>query len=166
MSPTTNALIDYWKRLPTSPTVERRAAVEELSRRIRAGELDRAAVLPYALADADEHVVYQATLAYVAAGLDARVVSEEALADALEWIRRGLVLNRGAVFAALLSLDDETVTAALAGLRLSLDAGETAVVFRRSASRSCARSRSFLDAWRDLVGSSAIAQPAGVLAAA
>jgi len=165
MSPNTLVLIDYWKRLPTRSVDERRTALERLCSQQRDGGLDHSALLPYALADADENVVHQATLAYVGPRGGSRDTNPAAVEDALEWIRRRLALNRGAVFAALLSLDDEQVTAALAGLRLSLDAHETATVFRRSAPVGCPRAREFLEAWQELAGPPA-GQPAGVLAAA
>ena len=165
MSPNTRVLIEYWKCLPTSSVDQRRAAVEQLCSRAQVGGSDRSVFLPYALADDDEDVVHQATLAYVAPKGAARTISAAAVDDALQWIRRRLALNRGAVFAALLSLDDEQVTAALAGLRLSLDAAEAATVFRRGARTGCLRARKFLEGWQELVGPPPT-QPAGVLAAA
>jgi DNA topoisomerase IA len=96
---------------------------------------------------------------------DSTRIAAEAAEDALEWIRRGLALNRGAVFAALLSLDDEQVTATLAGLRLSLDAHEAATVFRRGAQIGCPRARKFLEGWRELAAPIPTQLP-GVLAAA
>lgn len=165
MSPNTRVLIEYWKHLQTSSVDERRTALERLCSEERGGGFNRSAFLPYALADVDEHVVHQATLAYVAPKGVVRSTSTAAVEDALEWIRRRLALNRGAVFAALLSLDDEQVTAALAGLRLSLDAHEAATVFRRGARTASPRARKFLEGWQELAGLP-LSQPAGVLAAA
>jgi hypothetical protein len=165
MSPKSLVLIDYWKRLPTIPVDERRAALNQLCRHVRTKALDRSAFLPYALADHDEQVVHEATLAYVAQRDEIRGHSAAAVADALEWIRRRLALNRGAVFAALLSLDDEAVTALLAGLQLSLDAADVATVFRRGARSACPRVREFLTAWQELAASPP-PQSVGELAAA
>jgi hypothetical protein len=165
MSPNTRVLIDYWKRLPTRSAQERLTALEQLCSREQGGGLSRTALLPYVLADDDENVVHRATLACVAPGGVMRSIDRAAVADALEWIRRRLALNRGAVFAALLALDDEQVTASLAGLRLSLDAPEAATVFRRGARAGCARTRKFLEGWQELAGSPPT-QPSGVLAAA
>lgn len=165
MSPNTRVLIDYWKRLPTSSVEERRTALEQLCGQVQCGWFDGAALLPYALAEHDENVVHQATLAYVAPEGDGRNISAVALEDALDWIRRSLALNRGAVFAALLSLDDEQVTAALTGLRLSLDAHATATVLRRCAPAGSARVREFLQGWQELAGLPPL-QPAGALVAA
>jgi hypothetical protein len=165
MSPNTPVLIDYWKRLPTTSVEERRTALEQLCGQEPGGDCNRPALLPYALADDDENVVHRATLAYVAPRGVVRNTDKAAVEDALSWIRRRLALNRGAVFAALLSLDDEQVTAALAGLRLSLDAHEAATVFRRGARTGCPRARRFLEGWQELAGPPRT-QPSGVLAAA
>jgi len=148
MSPRTRVLIEYWKRLPAITVEERRAALAQLRTQLSATGFDHAALLPFALADHDEQVVHEATLAYVTTLSGVRCAN--AVADALEWIRRRLALNRGAVFAALLSLDDESVTTGLAGLRLSLDAAEAATVFRRGANSGCPRVREFLESWQEL----------------
>jgi hypothetical protein len=165
MSPNTPVLIDYWKRLPTTSVDERRTALDRLCGQEPGGGFNRPALLPYALADDDETVVHRATLAYVAPRGVVRNIDRAAVDDALEWIRRRLALNRGAVFAALLALDDEDVTAALAGLRLSLDAHEAATVFRRGARTGCPRARDFLEGWQELAGLPRT-QPSGALAAA
>jgi hypothetical protein len=165
MSPNSRVLIDYWKHLPTVSVDQRRAALAQLCSREQPGRIDRSVFLPYALADDDANVVHQATLAYVAHTSGVRSISTSAVEDALQWIRRGLALNRGAVFVALLSLDDEHVTEALARLRLSLDAHEAATVFRRGARLDCPRARAFLGDWRELAALGPT-QPAGVLAAA
>jgi hypothetical protein len=164
MSPNTRVLIDYWKRLPTRSVEERRTSLEQLCGQ-QPGGFNRSALLPYALADDDEQVVHRATLAYVAPRGVVRTIDTAAAEDALEWIRRGLALNRAAVFAALLSLDDEQVTATLAGLRLSLDAHEAATVFRRGSQLGCPRARKFLEGWRELAAPIPTQLP-GVLAAA
>jgi len=165
MSPNTRVLIDYWKRLPTRSVEERRTSLEQLCGQHPGGGFNRSALLAYALADDDEQVVHRATLAYVAPRGAVPTVDTAAAEDALEWIRRGLALNRGAVFAALLSLDDEQVTATLAGLRLSLEAHEAATVFRRGAQIGCPRARKFLEGWRELAAPIPTQLP-GVLAAA
>jgi uncharacterized membrane-anchored protein len=165
MSPKSRVLIDYWKRLPTASVDERRAALGQVCAQVQALDLDRSTILPYALADHDEHVVHEATLAYVSPKSAVLGTSAVAVADALEWIRRRLALNRGAVFAALLSLDDQAVIDRLAGLRLTLDADEAATVFRRGARSRSARVQEFLESWQELAVQPP-AQPAGELAAA
>jgi len=165
MSPNTRVLIDYWKRLPTRSVEERRTSLEQLCGQQPGAGFNRSALLAFALADDDEQVVHRATLAYVAQRGAVRTVDTAAAEHALEWIRRGLALNRGAVFAALLSLDDEQVTETLAGLRLSLDAHESATVFRRGAQIGCPRARKFLEGWRELAAPIPT-QPTGALAAA
>ena len=108
MNSITTALIDYWQRLPARSAASRRRSLEDARRRVDAGERGADALLPYALADHDEDVVFAATSAYV--GILRDVGARNAAAhDAAEWVRRGLAINRGAVFAALLALGDEGV---------------------------------------------------------
>jgi hypothetical protein len=165
MSSITNALIDYWQRLPVLPVEERRKHLEGTRQRVRTGATAVTALLPFALADVDEHIVCTATTAYVQADGLANGGRDTALADALEWIRRGLALNRGAVFAALLALGNEQVNGSLASLRLTLATHEKDAVFRRAAHRHCPRTRDFLRDWRDLLGDGAGGLPCSTGAA-
>jgi hypothetical protein len=151
MSPLTEALIDYWQALPAQSAALRQLRLEEAGARVRDGALGPEALVPFALADADAEVVVQATLRYVGAGYQG-AVREAAVAEALEWIRRGLALNRGAVFAALLSLGDKAVDESLAGLRLGLSAEEVATVCRLATATRGAATREFLRSWLELLG--------------
>jgi hypothetical protein len=155
MNSITPALIDYWQKLPARSTASRRHSLEELRRRIDAGEGGIDALVPFALADHDEDVVFAATSAYVGVVRDARE-REAAAQDAAEWVRRGLALNRGAVFAALLSLGDAGINERLLPLRLALLPEEVATVCRRAARKPCERSRAFLREWHELLGNEAL----------
>jgi hypothetical protein len=151
MSPMTEALIDYWQALPAQSAALRQVRLEAAGARVRAGALGPEALVPFALADVDAEVVVEATLRYVGAA-QGGTVREAAVADALEWIRRSLALNRGAVFAALLSLGDKAVNESLAGLRLGLHAEEVATVCRFAAATQYAATRQFLRGWLELLG--------------
>lgn len=151
MSPLTEALIDYWQALPAQSAALRHLRLEEAGARVRRGALGPEALVPFALADVDAEVVVQATLRYVRAGHEG-AFREAAAAEALEWIRRGLALNRGAVFAALLSLGDKAVNDSLAGLRLGLPAEEVATVCRLATATPCSATREFLRSWLELLG--------------
>lgn len=155
MNSLTPALIDYWQKLPARSTASRRRSLEEARRRIDAGERGPDTLVPYALADCDEDVVFAATAAYVGVVRDAGARSAAAH-DAAEWVRRGLAINRGAVFAALLARGDEGVNERLLPLRLALSAEEVATVCRRAARRPCERSRAFLHEWHELLGDAAL----------
>ena len=144
----TTALIDYWHRLPSRPGKERRLELENARRQVKARELAPRVLVPYALADHDDEVVYAATRDFVAVGADGSATRVD---DALQWIRRHLALNRGAVFAALLSLADEGVNERLAGLRLVLGADEVATVCRNVEPGHCERARVFLADWLELL---------------
>lgn len=150
MNSITPELIDYLRKLPTRPTASRRQMLEETRRRVTCGERDAQALVPFALADDDDEIVFAATSAYVGVVRDAGE-RDAAAHDATEWIRRGLAINRGAVFAALLVLGDDGINQRLLPLRLALPAADVATVCRRAARRSCERSRAFLHEWHELL---------------
>jgi hypothetical protein len=148
MSPTTTALIHYWHRLPAESPALRRKSLETVVEHVREGCAPREALLPYALGDVDEGIVAAATQAYVASAGGAAT----AVVEAVEWVRRGLALNRGAVFGALLALEDERQAGRLAALRLLLAPEEVESACRVLAAAMpgpCALE--FLQDWADLV---------------
>ena len=153
MSPLTPALIRYWQRLPAEPVASRRKSLDATRERVRSGCEPAAALVPIALGDVDEGIVASATRAYVAAAPAAApgVDPVEPIAEAVEWIRRGLALNRGAVFGALLALDDERAVERLAALRLLLSAYEVEVACRVLGSSPGPLALGFLRDWAELV---------------
>ena len=157
MNSITPALIDYWQRLPSQSAESRRQGLEEARRRVASGDGNAESLVPFALADHDDDVVFAATSAYVGVVRDA-LERNAAAHDATEWVRRGLAINRGAVFAALLALGDDGINERLLPLRLALSADEVATVCRRAARRSCERSRAFLHDWHDLLFGEATAR--------
>ena len=156
MSPMTSALISYWHRLPAESPVVRRKTLDAIRERVRAGLEPRSALVPFALGDVDDGIVVAATQAYVAAGSGAG--ETEALHEATEWVRRGLALNRGAVFGALLALEDERVTERLAALRLVLSALEIEAVGRAIGPQLGPRALAFLQDWLDLAAEGPLRQ--------
>ena len=150
MNSMTPALIDYWQRLPAQSAESRRQGLEEARRRVACGESSAESLVPFALADHDDEVVFAATSAYVGVVRDA-LERNAAAHDATEWVRRGLAVNRGAVFAALLSLGDDGINERLLPLRLALSTDDVATVCRRAARRSCERSQAFLHEWHELL---------------
>ena len=156
MSPVSNVLIGYWHRLPTEPCAVRRANLAVACRDVRSGALPKAALTVFALGDVDDEVVVTATHAYVecAAPLTA-AERAAAIDDVLEWIRRGLALNGGAIFSALLELDDPAIVERLAALRLGLRTQDLETVCRRFKSEPTAAVEGFLEDWAQLVDASA-----------
>ncbi len=150
MNALTSALVEYWTALPARPKANRLRAVAELRQPIESGELSPAALLPYALGDGDEDVVFAATSAWVALRPEPSA-AESAAADAVEWVRRGLALNRGAVFAALLSRGDESLNGRLRGLRLGFAEHEVETICRHVARRRSAAAQAFLGDWHLLL---------------
>lgn len=151
MNTFTHALIDYWHRLPSTPAQIRSQALQRTCQKVRAGELAPDALIPYALADSDEDVVCGAVSEYLDSNATRARTHGEPIDDTLEWIRRSLALNRGAVFAAILGRGDPALNERLAPLRLTLSADEVATVGRRAALRPSPHSRQFLRDWLDLL---------------
>jgi hypothetical protein len=152
MSPMTNALITYWHRLPAHSPAERRQHLTLTCDGVRTGHLPPQALVPFALGDVDDEIVRQATLGYIEAGMeldadDPRLCAE----DACEWIRRDLVLNRGAVFAALLETGDATVLQRLASHRLVLTVETVATICRLLPDLPGRAALRFLSEWVELL---------------
>ena len=162
----THALIDYWKRLPAEPPATRRRRLDALIERIRAKVDPRDALLPFALGDVEDGIVAAATREYLSSAGAATRDRHAALHDAVEWIRRSLALNRGAVFAELLSLEDESVTTRLAPLRLGLGPGEVETACRNLSPRPGSPVTEFLSDWLALLEGSGSQAERGVVCAA
>jgi hypothetical protein len=148
----TPVLIDYWHRLPASPVHQRRHHAHESCIRVREGQLPVDALLPFVLGDPDEDVVFAATSAYVGSRRDGAAARRSSIDDAIEWVRRGLALNRGAVFAALLAAGDPRINARLLPLRLTLGQEDVTVVCRRADHDARRPTRKFLREWAELLG--------------
>lgn len=160
MTALTLALVDYWTALPSRTKSARLRTVEDLRRRVDSGTLEPAVLLPPALGDADEEVVFRATSAWLSAHED--VVA--AAGEASEWVRRGLAINRGAVFAALLALAEEAVNERLLRLRLVLSSDDVETLCRCTSRRNCPRTRAFFGDWLDLLEGAAAARERASLA--
>jgi hypothetical protein len=145
---TGRALCGYWGWLGAADRDRRHDLAIRLRQVVEQGRTGLRAWVPVILGDTDFELVRAATHAYV----DARPVSLEQLerrvADALDWIRRGLALNRAAVFVALLEGADETLLPRLTGLRGLMSAAEARVVWQACACLNEDATRAFLDEWR------------------
>jgi len=160
MSPMNHALITYWHRLPAEPPSARRATLDGVRDRIRGGIEPRDTLVPFALGDVDDGIVASATQAYVASFVATHVASADADAgaEAIEWVRRGLALNRGAVFGALLALEDEHIVERLNALRLVLSAAEIETACRVLGPETGPCATAFLRGWLELIGSGPLAR--------
>jgi len=150
MSPMTLALIDYWHRLLSDAPAVRRESLRACRERVNAGMEPATALVPFALGDIDAGIVAEATLAWVATAAEAPARSN-AVAEASEWIRRGLALNRGAVFGALLGLEDAAALEYLGALRLSLSAVEIETACGIVGTAEGPRARAFVLDWIELL---------------
>jgi len=154
MSPMTSALISYWHRLPAESPAARRRTLDATRERVSAGREQPAALVPFALGDVDDGIVVAATQAYAEATLRSHehgAASTAALNELTEWVRRGLAINRGAVFGALLALEDERIEERLGALRLGLSAAEIEVACRALGPAPGPRAVAFLADWLELV---------------
>ena len=145
----TLALIKYWQCLAHSSAQQRRSLVESLRAAIRVGETTPRAWIPVALGDHDSAIVREAVLGHLGGGAPVSVERREhALADALEWIRRDLSLNRVAVFVTLLQQQDVTLNERLACLRGRLSDVQANAVWSALAASDDAATREFIAEWR------------------
>ena len=149
MSPMTPALISYWHRLPAESPVARHKTLDAIRDRVRAGLEPRSALVPFAIGDVDDGIVAAATQAYVATGPGP--ADTATLHEATEWVRRGLALNRGAVFGVLLALEDERSIERLGALRLVLSAVEVETACRVLGAQPGPQAVAFLRDWTDLI---------------
>jgi hypothetical protein len=147
----TPILVRYWQEMPHAKVDERAQWLDGTRARVRSGETTTRAFALHALGDVDEQIVFGAAFEYVAAHPVSIERRQAAVDDAADWIRRGLALNRGAVFAALLSLGDASVNGTLGGLRLSLTHAEIGAVCRHAVARPSRATRTFLAEWLALL---------------
>jgi hypothetical protein len=168
MSPMTSALISYWHRLPSESPAIRRKALDAVRERVRVGIEPPAALVPFALGDVDDGIVAAATQAYVAAiapAADAASDDPEAITEVTDWVRRGLALNRGAVFGALLARNDERLAERLAALRLVLSAVEVESACRVIGAAGDPRTAAFVENWLTLIADSPLQRERRLLSA-
>lgn len=152
MSPTTQSLITYWRRLPAESRAVRKQHLAAVLEHVRGGRSAPAALVPFALADVDDEIVRSATAAYLewcASGTPEQW--RLAVEDTFEWIRRGLALNRGAVFSALLHTGDAAIDERLASQRLTLDEAEVATICRLLPDAPGRSALQFLREWLELL---------------
>ena len=162
----TRALALYWSALGQVAPETQRAWCASVMREVRSGGLAPSVLALLALGNADESLVYAATLDYVRQGpmvLERRATLVD---ESIEWVRRGLAINRGAAFAALISLCDESIHGRLAAVRLTLSPAEVATVCRLLAAHATELPDAFLRDWLELLNQSpphAAAEPIAAL---
>lgn len=152
MSPMTSALISYWQRLPAESLAIRSCNLALLRDDVRAGLSPPDVLVTTILGDIDDEIVHAGTCAYLEGSATLPAALQSAAVDAaVEWVRRGLALNRGAVFAALLGTADPAIHERLAAQRLILSAAEVAVVCRHLPPAPAKPVLGFLREWVELV---------------
>ena len=145
---TGEALAQYWRQAGTTPLAQRVQWLDELRAGIATGRTSPRACIAIALGEHDLELARSATRAYVGtwpASLERR---EQALLDVIDWIERGLALNRAALCCALLDAGDEPALARLAPLRGRLSEDERAAVLAVCTSPVSEAAATLLEAWR------------------
>jgi len=145
---TTAALMLYWRHLQSSDASQRQWIIEELRVAVRRGETTSRAWLSVALGETDSTLVREAVLGYLGGTPVSVERRERVVGDTLDWIRRGLALNRVAVFVALLQLEDDALNGRLAGLRGLLTATEAAAVWNALDASDGSPSGDLIAEWR------------------
>lgn len=147
----TLALMKYWQCLAHSTAQQRKFLAQRLRAAICAGETTPRAWIPVALGDHDSTIVREAVLGYLGGAPVSVERREHALADALEWVRRDLSLNRVAVFVTLLQQQDVTLNERLASLRGQLSDAQANAVWSALAASDDAATREFIGEWQACV---------------
>ena len=145
------ALLQYWQALARHDLPTRRGWFAASRTSVRTGATSPQVFAVFALGDNDESIVFDAVAEFIGTHPVSVERRQAAVDGAIDWIRRGLALNRSAVFAALLSFGEAAIEEALAGLRLVLTHAEIEAVCRAAAARPARTTRAFLVDWLELL---------------
>lgn len=145
------ALASYWPLVALTDSASRARVLRGLHDEIADGRTTARACVPVALGDPDFEVARDATLVYVG-GWPASVDRRSHVVDeVLDWIVRGLALNRAALACALLERADATCVQRLGCLRGRLEAREADVVFAALRDRELdGEVATFVEEWRSM----------------
>ncbi len=143
----TSQLVAYWRSVAQCDAATRLDALAATRDAVRSGAVSPRALGVPALGDPAESIVFAAVTEYVGTYPVSVERRQAAVAEAIDWIRRGLALHRAAVFGALLALGDEQVDEGLAGLRLGLTQTELECVCRCATAHPSRATRAFLAEW-------------------
>ena len=144
-------LLDYWRLTLPLPVVVRRRELDGVIAGTGTSFAPNTALAAFVLGDSDEDIVFRAAVAYIRCG-PAGEVSAPAAVDAIDWVRRRLTLDRGAVFAAVLACGGDEALETLIPLRLTLDRTEIGTVIRRAPTYRTHAAQEFLRGWFELAG--------------
>jgi hypothetical protein len=141
------ALAAYWRHVGQSAPEQRAGMLRALRAEIAAGHLVHRACLPVALGEPDFALAREAARAYLGGWPASVERREHAVADVIDWIVRGLALNRAALCCALLDGADPATLERLGTVRARLSTPEAAIVFDSFSATSQGEVRAFLDEW-------------------
>jgi hypothetical protein len=146
------ALANYWRMVGLTDAASRARMLRALRDDIAAGHTTVRACVPVALGDPDVHVARDAALAYVG-GFPASVDRRSHVVDeVVDWIVRGLALDRVALCCALLERADATCVDRLARVRVRLEVQEAEIVFAALRDRDLdGEVAAFVEEWRSTI---------------
>ena len=144
------ALAHYWRFVANTTVAEREVVARALRADIATGHTTARAYVAVALGEPDFALARAAMRAYVG-GWPASVERRaQVLDEVIDWIARGLALERAALCCALLDCADATCVEKLARVRNRLDAAEVDRVFAAFGDDVHVDVATFLEEWRSL----------------
>jgi hypothetical protein len=146
---TGRALVVYWQWLVRATTNARATLFDRLREAVASGRCGAEAWVPAILGEHEFELARAATREYLGLGPVSLERHEGCVADARDWVRRDLALNRAAVFAALAERADSAALEALRGLRGALSPAESTVVIAACRGARGVELQEFLDEWRE-----------------
>lgn len=143
----TQAIVQGWQWLASRSVDERRALQAHLRDAIAQGHTTARAWLPLAMSEIDPVLLRAAVLGYLGSAPRSVEQRGQALDDVIEWFRRGLTLDRVAVFVSLLELRKPEVNERLASLRGRLTDAERDRALHGFADATDTLTREFIADW-------------------
>jgi hypothetical protein len=143
----TQAIVQGWQWLAVSSIPERRALHAQLRVAIARGHTNARAWLPLALSEIDPVLLRAAVIGYLGSAPRSVEQRGQVIDDVIEWFRRGLTLDRVAVFVSLLALREPDVNERLASLRGRLTDAERDRVLCECAGATDTLTREFIADW-------------------
>ena len=146
---TGEALAGYWRLVAVTSVAQRATMLQELRDDIAAGHTTVRACVPVALGEPAFPLARDAALEYVGGWPTSVDRRAHVVDEVVDWIVRGLALERAALFCALLERADPACLERLASVRARLDERETAAVFAAFQGRQVdVEVATFLGEWR------------------
>jgi len=151
-------LADYWRFVAVTDVAGRARMLRALRDDVAAGHATVRACVPVALGDPAFQVAREATLTYVGGWPTSVDRRTHVFDEVVDWIVRGLALDRAALCCALLERADAACLERLARVRARLDEREARAVFAALADRALSVDvATFVEEWRSATRAPSVA---------